>query len=74
MPVMDGLEATHAIRALDVAWRGLPIVACTAAVFDDDRRSSLASGMTDFLEKPVRLVELERVLRRHLGRTDRDAA
>ncbi len=52
MPVMDGFEATRAIRATD--WgRNLPVVAMTAAAFADDRQRVLDAGMNDFVSKPV---------------------
>ena len=65
MPVMDGFEATAAIRATD--WgRQLPIVAMTAAAFDDDRRRVLDAGMNDFVSKPVDSRRLLDVLLRWL--------
>ena len=54
MPVMDGLEATTAIRALDrpdVA--AIPIIALTANAFDEDVQQSLQVGMNAHLTKPV---------------------
>ncbi|MDI6746940.1 MAG: ATP-binding protein [Rhodocyclaceae bacterium] len=52
MPVMDGFEATRAIRALP-GYRNTPILAMTANVFEEDRRACLAAGMSDFVGKPI---------------------
>ena len=62
MPVMDGLEATKAIRNLprpDAA--EIPILAMTANAFEEDRQKTRAAGMNEHLTKPIsnaRLLEL----------------
>ena len=54
MPVMDGLEATAAIRALDHPdAKTVPIIAMTANAFDEDVQRSLQAGMNAHLSKPV---------------------
>ena len=52
MPVLDGLEATRAIRRLP-GYDHVPILAMTASAFGEDRRACLAAGMTDHVGKPV---------------------
>lgn len=59
MPVMDGCQATQAIRALDRPdAKTIAIFACTADSFQDDKDRALASGMDDFLTKPIDISEL----------------
>ena len=54
MPVMDGLEAAAAIRALDRPDAAtIPILALTANAFDEDVERSLQAGMNAHLTKPV---------------------
>ncbi|RZI83953.1 MAG: response regulator [Rubrivivax sp.] len=65
MPVMNGIEATKAIRALP-GWADIPIVAMTANAFGEDRRICLEAGMNDFLTKPVDMDTLRAVLRQWL--------
>lgn len=64
MPVMDGATAARAIRSLDVTWSDLPIVACTAGVFREDREAAREAGMGGFLTKPIRLAHLKEALAR----------
>jgi PAS domain S-box-containing protein len=67
MPVMDGYEATRAIRQLEAdSGRHVPIVALTANAMEDDRRMCLDAGMDDFVSKPFHRADLEDVLHRWL--------
>jgi protein-histidine pros-kinase len=63
MPVMDGLEATQAIRARELrrSWvasvdgfRQIPIIAMTANAMAGDRERCLQAGMNDYVAKPIR--------------------
>ncbi len=68
MPVLDGVAATRAIRALPEAGPStLPIVALTADAFDETRERCLVAGMNDFLTKPVSPQKLATLLRRLFG-------
>ncbi|MBC7908437.1 MAG: response regulator [Rhodospirillaceae bacterium] len=62
MPVMDGLEATRAIRQLAPPHGTVPIVALTANEYDDESDACFAAGMNEFLSKTVNLDHLTSVL------------
>jgi len=63
MPVMDGLSATRAIRALrKIDAKTIPIIAMTANAFDFDVKASLSAGMDAHLDKPVDPEKLYRTL------------
>ncbi|MBU6271852.1 MAG: response regulator, partial [Betaproteobacteria bacterium] len=67
MPVMDGYEATAAIRALGADGRDLPIIATTADALESDRDRALRAGMNDHLTKPLEPSRLVEVLQRWIG-------
>ena len=63
MPVMDGYEATARIRGMqDPRHAGIPIVAMTANVFEEDMRRCLEAGMDAFIAKPVDIRTVLRTL------------
>eukprot|EP01017_Pseudomicrothorax_dubius_P035983 TRINITY_DN5110_c0_g2_i1.p1 TRINITY_DN5110_c0_g2~~TRINITY_DN5110_c0_g2_i1.p1 ORF type:complete len:244 (+),score=39.18 TRINITY_DN5110_c0_g2_i1:66-797(+) len=66
MPVLNGLDATSAIRrrVKDNQWPAVPVVGCSAFDTEADVRSALSVGMSDYLSKPVEDSNLDEVLRR----------
>lgn len=63
MPVMDGVQATRAIRQLsDPDRASIPIVALSANAFDSDRQSYLQAGMNSTLSKPFDSAQLHHIL------------
>ncbi len=67
MPVMDGIEATKAIRELDGDYyKNLPIIALTANAIMDARKSFDEAGMNGFIAKPIELNEMVALLRKFL--------
>ncbi len=69
MPVMDGFEATVAIRKKEGgSGIHLPVVALTAHAMMGDREKCLAAGMDGYLTKPIRSHELNELLQNYLAR------
>ncbi len=63
MPVMNGYEATKAIRALDDPIKAAtPIVAMTANAFEEDKKEAFAAGMNGFTTKPIETEKLIQTL------------
>ena len=65
MPVMNGYEATKAIRrSTHELAKTIPIIAMTANAFSEDIQHSLAAGMNAHISKPVDMKTLEKTIRR----------
>jgi PAS domain S-box-containing protein len=67
MPIMDGFEATRAIRQMVGAIHDIPIVAMTAHALKEDRQRCLDVGMNDYLAKPVHREALINILKKYCG-------
>ena len=69
MPVMNGYDATRAIRALeDPARSRIPIIAMTADAFKEDQKAALDAGMQAHIAKPLDLKIMLETLKQVLGR------
>ena len=68
MPVLDGYEATRAIRRDEGSGRHLPIIAVTANAMRGDKERCLVAGMDDYVTKPIRFEQLESVMENWLSR------
>jgi len=67
MPIMDGYEATRAIRALDIPKaKDIPIIAMTANVFREDVEKCIACGMNAHVGKPIDFDEIIGQLKQYL--------
>jgi CheY-like chemotaxis protein len=71
MPVMDGLDATRAIRALEGPAARTPIVALTANIQPEQVQRCREAGMDNHVGKPIQVAELLRVI---AARLEPDAA
>ena len=70
MPEMDGYETTEAIRKMESEMEGdrhTPIIAVTAKTSDGEESRCLATGMDDFMPKPVKLEDLSLKIKHWLG-------
>lgn len=68
MPVMNGYEATRAIRGLrNQKLASIPIIAMTANAFEEDKQEALRSGMNGHISKPIDIDNLLGALNKALG-------
>ncbi len=71
MPVMNGYNATKAIRSLENhELASLPVIAMTANAFEEDKQEALKSGMDGHIAKPIDVKTLMEVLDEVLGKDD----
>ena len=68
MPEMDGYAATREIRKMAPEYRELPIIAMTAHAMKGDREKCIASGMDDYISKPVSPKALLEMVQRWAGK------
>ncbi|MBQ7163789.1 MAG: response regulator, partial [Clostridia bacterium] len=66
MPVMNGYEATRAIRALPAPKGDIPIIAMSANAFEEDVREALSAGMNAHVTKPIDVKVLTETIRKTL--------
>jgi len=70
MPVMDGYEATQAIRSLpDARLAGIPIIAMTANAFQEDIKKAAEIGMNGHIAKPLDIPGMKATLQQVLKKT-----
>ena len=63
MPVMNGIDATMKIKAMD---KNVPIIAHSAYVLNNEKEQSLTAGCVDYLPKPVKKQELIKAIRKNI--------
>ena len=75
MPVMDGYQATHAIRNPNssVLNHNIPIIAMTANAMKGDREKCLEAGMNDYITKPINVQKLTEAIEQNLPAPDRES-
>ena len=72
MPVMNGYDATRAIRALERVDAGkIPIIAMTANAFAEDEKEALAAGMNVHLAKPIDVTLLKQVIKQYIKKENK---
>lgn len=71
MPIMNGYDATKAIRKLpNKKIANIPIFAMTANAFDEDRKEAMDAGMNEHITKPLDIMSFKKILSRYLSQPD----
>ncbi len=70
MPELDGFEATARIREMERSTRHTTIIAMTASALQGDKEKCLASGMDDYVSKPIRQSDIAAAIDRWSARAD----
>ncbi len=70
MPLLDGFEATVALREKEKAGERIPVIALTANAMHGDREKCLAAGMDDYLSKPIQPDKLAKILEQWLNKPE----
>ena len=68
MPIMNGFDATKAIRKFN---ENIPIICLSANVFSNDREKAIYAGMNDFIEKPIKKEKLIHYLNKYLSKKEK---
>lgn len=66
LPILDGLQATRAIRA-EAAFQQLPIIIVSAYDTEETRAQARQAGGTDYISKPIEFDNLKSIILRHLA-------
>ena len=67
MPVLDGYQATQAIRAKEKEGEHITIIALTANAMSGDREKCMEAGMDDYVPKPIETTTIEAMLSKYLS-------
>ena len=66
MPVMNGLEATRAIRSSGRSDYSVPIIAMTANAYEEDKKECIEAGMNEHIAKPLEESEIMAAIKRNI--------
>lgn len=67
LPEMDGFEVIEQIRKIN---KTVPVVAQTAYTLANEKEKCIESGFSDFLSKPINIMQLRNIVTKHMGQPD----